>query len=1047
MKLKRTLTALLAVLMLLCSLPALADSVVSRPATDSYCPSERSGNHTHSWGNWDVTREATCKQAGSRIRYCRYCQYKQTRSIDKLAHKYGGWTVTKKATCSAAGLRHRKCTVCGSKQTQTIKKLEHSWSEWTIITPATEFSAGSRSRTCSQCGKTETEAFDPEGTLRRGDKGDAVKQLQENLNAAGYDCGTADGAFGKKTESAVKKLETAHSFAADGIAWPGVQKWLTGADSGSEGENGGDGGEGDEGGGKPNISLRNLTPGIGDGAPEAELVIVPELIPPGPYKEGDAVAAICTLYNLSGRILKLDTMTSDNPGFMVSSEAWMSADHSGLEPDTPYPFMAVFTVGADDVTDGFGLYHIQAEAHDPDYPDGTLEAHSEIAFTIQQDKPSLFVIFDWTYEYRGDTGETLSLPLAVYNNGNADLKLTGYSLIKNNITPETEGTDELTYPEEYDTQLFKAGDSFKAQLSVTLDEQDADYAAQPGNNDSTARGVRIFAETEDGETLDDLDYNFILMYYDTESVQPAIRLEVIPKTAQTDFAEGEKQEFTLYLFNESAEETLLLPMVAADDPKESLRAVYAESELLPADAVKMEDFYVFTAEDAGKPSVTLSWTGSAVDEGGEEYKTEPVKLEFTVYNNGYDWTPPAEDPISVVKSTTGSSKEPQGYQENEVIHYLITVTNTSGYTINEIEVYDPLKGSNEDAMVDMILTLPPSGSYTAAFDHTVTAEDVDNKKVINIATVRWADQRGNIYEKDSNKLEVPTYKPSDSRQQTKDGSYCVLTLTGVGDCASEYRLDFCTEHSSLDKKVRNLVSGAKTKKTLSRAWQKAEQLWTDALNKEYDRQLSGASEDLKKLVTEERELFFAQLALKREYLEAEHPDRPELISEEIVRELMSKTTQICYERHAAPKQRPDSLLSDGIAALDPATAQAACARTEKRLKNALKYSLTCCAEHGAVDAALNEALKEGDGEKMLQAFETARRAWLTSLDTVTNARYLASDAQTRDVIAAWRTAYGKWLEARSSLLEQLYPEQELTVKEVITQTIRTEVIETCINGK
>jgi peptidoglycan hydrolase-like protein with peptidoglycan-binding domain len=60
----------------------------------------------------------------------------------------------------------------------------------------------------------------PGGVIREGDKGTAVKQLQTALNAAGFGCGTADGAFGPKTEASVKKLQAKYGLAADGIYGP-----------------------------------------------------------------------------------------------------------------------------------------------------------------------------------------------------------------------------------------------------------------------------------------------------------------------------------------------------------------------------------------------------------------------------------------------------------------------------------------------------------------------------------------------------------------------------------------------------------------------------------------------------------------------------------------------------------------------------------------------------------------------------------------------------------------------------------------------------------
>lgn len=57
-------------------------------------------------------------------------------------------------------------------------------------------------------------------TLRRGDRGDEVKQWQAFLNANDYRCGTVDGIFGNNTEKAVKQYQAAHGLVADGIIGP-----------------------------------------------------------------------------------------------------------------------------------------------------------------------------------------------------------------------------------------------------------------------------------------------------------------------------------------------------------------------------------------------------------------------------------------------------------------------------------------------------------------------------------------------------------------------------------------------------------------------------------------------------------------------------------------------------------------------------------------------------------------------------------------------------------------------------------------------------------
>ncbi len=47
-------------------------------------------------------------------------------------------------------------------------------------------------------------------------KGDDVKFVQVALNKNGFNCGTADGVFGQKTEKAVKAFQKANGLVVDG---------------------------------------------------------------------------------------------------------------------------------------------------------------------------------------------------------------------------------------------------------------------------------------------------------------------------------------------------------------------------------------------------------------------------------------------------------------------------------------------------------------------------------------------------------------------------------------------------------------------------------------------------------------------------------------------------------------------------------------------------------------------------------------------------------------------------------------------------------------
>lgn len=71
----------------------------------------------------------------------------------------------------------------------------------------------------------EQQAPSTRPTLRRGDKGEAVKDLQKKLLALGYALPKygADGDYGAETEKAVKAYQTASGLTADGIV--GKKTW------------------------------------------------------------------------------------------------------------------------------------------------------------------------------------------------------------------------------------------------------------------------------------------------------------------------------------------------------------------------------------------------------------------------------------------------------------------------------------------------------------------------------------------------------------------------------------------------------------------------------------------------------------------------------------------------------------------------------------------------------------------------------------------------------------------------------------------------------
>lgn len=65
-------------------------------------------------------------------------------------------------------------------------------------------------------------------TLRNGARGQAVRELQQRLGAAGFDPQGVDGAFGPNTEAAVRAFQRSRGLQVDGVVGPKTWGALTG---------------------------------------------------------------------------------------------------------------------------------------------------------------------------------------------------------------------------------------------------------------------------------------------------------------------------------------------------------------------------------------------------------------------------------------------------------------------------------------------------------------------------------------------------------------------------------------------------------------------------------------------------------------------------------------------------------------------------------------------------------------------------------------------------------------------------------------------------
>ncbi len=110
--------------------------------------------HTHSFSEWTVTKEATCTEEGEEKRSCS-CGETQTRKIEKIDHSF--FHVEEASTCKVQGVSYDICDMCNETFNYTVLPFApHTFGDWAVTKEATCTAEGEEERTCSVCGAIET---------------------------------------------------------------------------------------------------------------------------------------------------------------------------------------------------------------------------------------------------------------------------------------------------------------------------------------------------------------------------------------------------------------------------------------------------------------------------------------------------------------------------------------------------------------------------------------------------------------------------------------------------------------------------------------------------------------------------------------------------------------------------------------------------------------------------------------------------------------------------------------------------------------------------
>ena len=120
--------------------------------TEGATPESTTPPHSHAFGAWTITQNATCTEKGTQERTCS-CGKKETQEINALGHtEVVDSAVT--PTCTTDGLSvGMHCSVCGEiLLAQEVTPATHVWAQIELVRAATCFVPGEEKCVCRTCG-------------------------------------------------------------------------------------------------------------------------------------------------------------------------------------------------------------------------------------------------------------------------------------------------------------------------------------------------------------------------------------------------------------------------------------------------------------------------------------------------------------------------------------------------------------------------------------------------------------------------------------------------------------------------------------------------------------------------------------------------------------------------------------------------------------------------------------------------------------------------------------------------------------------------------
>ena len=431
------------------------------------------------------------------------------------------------------------------------------------------------------------------------------------------------------------------------------------------------------------------------------------------YNLNDTVTFKITVQNIYAEAQ--DITITEQPGVTITGEN----KFTDVQPGESVETTATYTITEEDILRGeFGNTATAIFSNGKEYTgtDEVIPADPNPHLTVEKTTTSSPANGE---SYALD--ETITYKITVKNDGNLTIK-------------DIEVTDELTGntgDKAWKIEELTPGaeETFTASYTVT----EKDILAGSVVNEATAKGTSPDPENPDvpvdpGKKEDPTD--------------PANGHLSITKTTTSTPANG-----SAYALGE----TITYQITVKNDGNLTIKDIEVTDELTgnigdkawKIDSLSPDESKVFTAEYKVTEADILK--GEVHNEATAKGKNpDPEKPEVPVDPGTKDEpTVKAEPSLFVDKE---ANQKAGGYALGEEISYTIRVLNNGNVTISNITVTDEMTGLNET-----IPTLAVGEEKTFTTTHKVTEADILKGKILNVATAKGTDPKGNPVEKDDTK--------------------------------------------------------------------------------------------------------------------------------------------------------------------------------------------------------------------------------------------------------------------------------------------------------